>query len=52
MSVLKKSLRKVSEEVKEKLRANKTTISKEYDKIQRDRKRQELLSQINNLQSR
>jgi ParB-like chromosome segregation protein Spo0J len=40
-----------SEEVKEKLRANKTTISKEYDKIQRDRKRQELLSQLNNIQS-
>ena len=27
-----------SEEVKEKLRANKTTISKEYEKIQRDLK--------------
>ncbi|MGE5635080.1 MAG: DNA-methyltransferase, partial [Deltaproteobacteria bacterium] len=40
-----------SEEVKEKLRANKTTISKEYDKIQRDLKRQELLSQLNNIQS-
>ena len=40
-----------SEEVKEKLRSNKTTISKEYDKIQRDRKRQELLSQLNNIQS-
>jgi ParB-like chromosome segregation protein Spo0J len=39
------------EEVKEKLRANKTTISKEYDKIQRDRKRQELLSQLDNIQS-
>jgi DNA modification methylase len=39
-----------TEEVKEKLRSNKTTISKEYDKIQRDRKRQELLSQISNMQ--
>ena len=36
-----------SEEVKEKLRSNKTTISKEYDKIQRDLKRQELLSRLN-----
>jgi 16S rRNA G966 N2-methylase RsmD len=36
-----------SEEVKEKLRVNKTTISKEYEKIRRDRKRQELLSQLN-----
>jgi ParB-like chromosome segregation protein Spo0J len=35
-----------SEEVKEKLRQGKTKISKEYEKIQRDRKRQELLSQI------
>ncbi|HJT82888.1 MAG TPA: DNA methyltransferase [Nitrososphaeraceae archaeon] len=40
-----------TEEVKEKLRANKTTISKEYDKIQRDRKRQELLSQLDRFQS-
>jgi DNA modification methylase len=40
-----------TEEVKEKLRANKTTISKEYDKIRRDRKRQELLSQLDNIQS-
>ena len=40
-----------TEEVKEKLRANKTTIFKEYDKIQRDLKRQGLLSQINNIQS-
>ena len=39
-----------SEEIKEKLRSNKTTISKEYDKIQRDLKRQELLSQLNNIQ--
>ena len=35
------------EEVKEKLRYNKTTISKEYEKIRRDLKRQELLSQLN-----
>jgi predicted methyltransferase len=40
-----------TEEVKEKLRANKTTISKEYDKIQRDRKRQELLSKLHTIQS-
>jgi len=33
-------------EVKEKLRTNKTTISKEYEKIKRDQKRQELLFQI------
>ena len=32
-----------TEEVKEKLRSNKTTISKEYEKMQRDKKRQELL---------
>jgi DNA modification methylase len=44
----KKIIEEGSEEVKEKLRANKTTISKEYDKIQRDIKRQELLSQLNN----
>ena len=31
-----------TEEVKEKLRNNKTTISKEYDKIRRDQKREEL----------
>jgi predicted methyltransferase len=43
----KKIIEEGSEEVKEKLRANKTTISKEYDKIQRDLKRQELLSQLN-----
>jgi 16S rRNA G966 N2-methylase RsmD len=43
----KKIIEEGSEEVKEKLRANKSTISKEYDKIQRDRKRQELLSQLN-----
>ena len=36
-----------SEEVKEKLRNNKTTISKEYDKIRRDQKREELISQMN-----
>jgi ParB-like chromosome segregation protein Spo0J len=47
----KKIIEEGSEKVKEKLRANKTTISKEYDKIQRDLKRQGLLSQINNLQS-
>ena len=35
-----------SEEIKEKLRQGKTKISKEYEKIQRDRKRLELLSQI------
>jgi DNA modification methylase len=43
----KKIIEEGSEELKEKLRSNKTTISKEYDKIQRDRKRQELLSQLN-----
>ena len=47
----KKIIEEGSEKVKEKLRANKTTISKEYDKIQRDLKRQGLLSQINNIQS-
>jgi DNA modification methylase/ParB-like chromosome segregation protein Spo0J len=47
----KKIIEEGSEETKEKLRANKTTISKEYDKIQRDLKRQGFLSQINNLQS-
>jgi ParB-like chromosome segregation protein Spo0J/DNA modification methylase len=36
-----------SEEIKEKLRNNKTTISKEYDKIRRDQKREELISQMN-----
>ena len=36
-----------TEEVKEKLRNNKTTISKEYDKIRRDQKREELISQMN-----
>ena len=35
-----------SEEVKEKLRLGRTTISKESEKIQRDRKRSELLFQI------
>jgi DNA modification methylase len=44
-------IEKASEEVKQKLRNNNTTISKEYEKIQRDRKRQELLSQIDNIQS-
>ena len=39
-----------SEEVKEKLRQGKTKISKEYENIQKDRKRQELLSQLNNIQ--
>ena len=38
-----------SEIVKEKLRNNKTTISKEYQNIQKDRKRQELLSQLSNI---
>jgi DNA modification methylase len=47
----KKIIEEGSEEVKEKLRANKTTISKEYEKIQKDLKRQELLSQLNNIQS-
>jgi ParB-like chromosome segregation protein Spo0J len=36
-----------TQEVKEKLRNNKTTISKEYDKIRRDHKREELISQMN-----
>lgn len=40
-----------SEEVKEKLRQGKTKISKEYEKIQRARKRQELLTQLNSIQS-
>ncbi len=45
-------IEKAPEEVKEKLRhTNTTTISKECEKIQRDRKRQELLSQLNNIQS-
>ena len=35
-----------SEEVKEKLRQGRSTISKEAEKIQRDKKRSELLSQI------
>ena len=47
----KKIIEEGSEKVKEKLRASKTTISKEYDKIQRDRKRQELLSQLDSFQS-
>ena len=47
----KKIIEEGSEEAKEKLRSNKTTISKEYDKIQRDLKRQELLSPLNNIQS-
>ena len=51
MKDAKKIIEEGAEEVKEKLRSNKTTISKEYDKIQRDRKRQELLSQLNNIQS-
>ena len=41
----KKIIEEGSEEVKEKLRQGKTKISKEYEKIQRDRKRQELISQ-------
>ena len=44
----KKIIENGSEEVKEKLRNNKTTISKEYQNIQKDRKRQELLSQLIN----
>jgi DNA modification methylase len=45
-------IEKASEEVKEKLRhSNTTTISKECEKIQRERNRQELLSQLNNIQS-
>jgi DNA modification methylase len=47
----KKIIEEGSEEIKERLRSNKTTISKEYDKIQRDLKRQELLSQLNSIQS-
>jgi tRNA G10 N-methylase Trm11 len=47
----KKIIEEGSDEVKEKLRTNKTTISKEYDKIQKDIRRQELLSQISNIQS-
>ena len=35
------------EEIKNSLRKGKTSISKEYEKIQRDKKRQELFSQIN-----
>jgi ParB-like chromosome segregation protein Spo0J len=34
------------EKIKDKLRQGKTSISKEYDKIQRDKKRRELLSQL------
>lgn len=41
-------IEKAPEEVKEKLRKNNTTISKEYEKLQRDQKRFELLSQMNN----
>ena len=41
-------IEKGSEIVKEKLRKNKTTISKEYEKIKKDIKRQELLSQLSN----
>ena len=48
----KKIIEEGSEEVKEKLRQGKTKISKEYEKIQRDIKRQELLSQINNINLR
>lgn len=46
----KKIIEEGSEEVKEKLRQGKTKISKEYENIQKDRKRQELLSQLNNIQ--
>ena len=42
----KKIIEEGSEEVKEKLRQGKTKISKEYEKIQRDRKRLELISQM------
>jgi len=35
------------EEIKNSLRKGKTSVSKEYEKIQRDKKRQELFSQIN-----
>ena len=42
----KKIIEEGSEEVKEKLRQGKTKISKEYEKIQRDKKRLELISQI------
>jgi ParB-like chromosome segregation protein Spo0J len=44
----KKIIEEGTEEVKEKLRKNTTKISKEYDKIRRDEKREELISQINN----
>ena len=40
-----------SENVKDKLRNKKTSISKEYQKIKRDKKRQELFSQINNTEN-
>ena len=36
----------VQKRVKEKLRQGRTTISKESEKIQRDKKRSELLSQL------
>jgi ParB-like chromosome segregation protein Spo0J len=48
---VKKIIEEGPEEVKEKLRSNKTTIFKEYEKIQRDRKRQELLSKLSNVRS-
>jgi len=44
----KKIIEEGSEEVKKRLRNNKTTISKEYEKIRKDKKRQELISQMNN----
>ena len=48
----KKIIEEGSEEAKEKLRQGKTKISKEYEKIQRDIRRQELLSHIDNIQSK
>jgi ParB-like chromosome segregation protein Spo0J len=48
----KKIIEEGSEETKEKLRQGKTKISKEYEKIQRDRKRQELLSHLDNKNSK
>jgi DNA modification methylase/ParB-like chromosome segregation protein Spo0J len=47
----KKIIEEGSDEAKEKLRSDKTTIFKEYDKIQRDLKRQELLSKLNSIES-
>jgi ParB-like chromosome segregation protein Spo0J len=47
----KKIMQKGTEDQIKRLNEVRTTISKEYKKIQRDRKRQELLSQLNNMQS-